>query len=123
MTGLFDRDEALGSGPEMPVMPDAAILAVGAHDQADRDAGAKARTRVRYSARLCGMNEFRLGGRVRAEKIKPSPTDCAARGSYTQRERLSSCFITRKWFVSILASMPNKTAFSTRVGNTTPRAA
>ena len=21
MTGLFDRDEALGSGPEMPVMP------------------------------------------------------------------------------------------------------
>jgi len=38
MTGLFDRDEALGSGPEMPVMPNAAILAAGAHDQADRDA-------------------------------------------------------------------------------------
>src|SRR6266851_6153573 len=37
MTGLFDRDEALGSGPEMPVMPNAAILAAGAHDQADRD--------------------------------------------------------------------------------------
>jgi len=34
MTGLFDRDEALGSGPEMPVMPNAAILAAGAHDQA-----------------------------------------------------------------------------------------
>ncbi len=33
MTGLFDRDEALGSGPEMPVMPNAAILAAGAHDQ------------------------------------------------------------------------------------------
>ncbi len=38
MTGLFDRDEALGSGPEMPVMPNAAILAAGAHDQADRNA-------------------------------------------------------------------------------------
>jgi len=36
MTGLFDRDEALGSGPEMPVMPNAAMLAAGAHDQADR---------------------------------------------------------------------------------------
>ncbi len=39
MTGLFDRDEALGSGPEMPVMPNAAILAAGEHDQAhDREA-------------------------------------------------------------------------------------
>jgi hypothetical protein len=38
MTGLFDRDKALGSGPEMPIVPRAAILAARAHDQADGNA-------------------------------------------------------------------------------------